>query len=58
MGWVKKLAPEHYCRKPRITKRVGAGSVWRCDECGQEWVVHNNYLFLRASHATRLTENS
>jgi hypothetical protein len=29
----------HRCVPPRILKRYGKGTLWRCDTCSKEWKV-------------------
>jgi hypothetical protein len=41
MSWKKIEPPEHPCILPRI-RNVGAGSIWKCDICNQEWEVIKN----------------
>lgn len=44
MPWVKKLPippPPHRCSRPdpsEVARLFGAGSVWKCDDCGKRWV--------------------
>lgn len=43
MGWVYKADKPHKCKRPWLSflgiplSRVG--SIWECDECGQQWKV-------------------
>jgi len=39
-GWILKITPEHTCILPHIDDRTFVGSVWRCGECTQNWLVY------------------
>lgn len=39
-GWVLKVTPKHSCIRPAIDNRTFVGSIWRCGECGQHWMVY------------------
>jgi hypothetical protein len=39
-GWVLKLTPKHNCIKPPIDNQTFVGSIWRCGQCGQNWLVY------------------
>ena len=54
MTWIEVAKTHHECKTPNayLAKRKGytAGSVWRCDECGQQWQLWFGYdvdYFLR-----------
>lgn len=37
MGWLKMVAPPHFCDLPyKVPQTVGVGSVWECD-CGKQY---------------------
>lgn len=40
VGWVLKVTPRHNCILPSIDTRTFVGSVWRCGECGQYYLVY------------------
>ena len=39
MGWIKRKADEHVCKKPYNIPGVNVGDIWQCDECGLKWEV-------------------
>ena len=41
MGWVSKEPIPHGCTvpPPKECEGMGAGSIWRCEECGTRWEV-------------------
>lgn len=42
MGWIKRKADEHVCKKPAGTASISVGDIWQCDECGWKWEVVKN----------------
>jgi ribosomal protein L37AE/L43A len=44
MGWIDKKHVECLCpaRPDPARERFGRGSVWQCDDCGQEWMYFVN----------------
>jgi hypothetical protein len=47
---VAKPRDTHACRPPQdkwgVNVEVGAGSLWRCDECGAVWIVRGKPGFV------------
>jgi hypothetical protein len=39
-GWILKITPEHHCILPTIDDRTFVGSIWRCGDCGQDYLVY------------------
>lgn len=46
MGFEKIVARPHVCATPWmlivVMQSLGVGSRWRCDDCGQLWVLVGN----------------
>ena len=45
MPYIKKLKPEHECRKPNphatnFKFRFGAGTIWQCRKCKTAYKLH------------------
>lgn len=47
MTWVQIAKREHDCVLPDAGKAVAAGyptgSLWRCDDCGQNWELSESF---------------
>lgn len=39
MSYEKIVKPPHKCDLPVCHSEIGRGSVWRCDECGDRWLM-------------------
>lgn len=39
MGWVKRKADEHVCKKPGGGPDIRVGDIWECDLCKLRWEV-------------------
>lgn len=37
--WIHRDADQHRCAKPTYEKGGKRGDIWKCDECGLEWIV-------------------
>lgn len=39
MGWIKREADRHWCKRPGYSTTIHVGDVWQCDECKISWEV-------------------